>query len=64
LALKTHLKTRELLKNAIFKEEKLVNAYRSITPSQFLYASSLLVSASNIAKEEMVKQQIRFFNII
>ena len=46
-----------------FKEEILVNVYRSITLSQFLYASTLLVSSSNLAKEEMVKQQIRFFNI-
>ena len=45
------------------KEKILVNVYRSMTLSQFLYAP-ILVSASNTGKEEMIKQQIRFFNII
>ena len=48
-----------------FKEEILANVYQSITLSQYLYAAPpLLISASRIAKEEMTKQQIRFFNII
>ena len=46
------------------KEEILVNVYKSITLSQYLYAAPLLISASRSAKEEMSKQQIRFFNII
>jgi hypothetical protein len=47
-----------------FKEEILVNIYQGITLSQYLYAAPLLISASKTAKEEMTKQQIRFFNII
>jgi hypothetical protein len=46
------------------KEEILVYIYQSITLSQYLYAAPLLISASKTAKEEMSKQQIRFFNII
>jgi hypothetical protein len=47
-----------------FKEEILVDIYQSIALSQYLYAAPLLISARKTAKEEMTKQQIRFFNII
>jgi hypothetical protein len=47
-----------------FKEEILMNIYRSITLSQYLYNAPLLGSASTQAKKEMEKQQHRFFNII
>jgi hypothetical protein len=44
-----------------FKEEILMNIYRSITLSQHLYNAPLLGSASTQAKKE---KQHRFFNII
>jgi hypothetical protein len=47
-----------------FKEEILINIYRSITLSQYLYNAPLLESASTRAKNEMEKQQHRFFNMI
>jgi hypothetical protein len=47
-----------------FKEEILINIYRSIKLSQHLYNAPLLGSASTQAKKEMEKQQHRFFNII
>jgi hypothetical protein len=46
-----------------FKEEILMNIYRNITLSQYLYNASLLGSASTQAKKEMEKQQHSFFNI-
>ncbi len=51
------------LKHMGFKEEILMNIYRSITLSQYLYNAPLLGSASTQAKKEMEKQQHRFFNI-
>ena len=59
-----HIYLIKTLKSMGFKEEILVNVYQSITLSQYLYAAPLLISASRSAKEEMSKQQIRFFNII
>jgi hypothetical protein len=48
-----------------FKEEILVNIYQSIiTLSQYLYAAPILISASRSAKEELLRQQLRFFKII
>ena len=57
----TNIKT---LKSIGFKEEILVNVYQSITLSQYLYTTPLLISASSTAKEEMSKQQVRFLNMI
>ena len=59
-----HIYLIKTLKSMGFKEEILVNVYQSITLSQYLYAAPLLISASRTAKEEMSKQQVRFFNII
>ncbi len=59
-----HIYLIKTLKSMGFKEEILVNIYQTITLSQYLYAAPLLISASKTAKEEMTKQQIRFFNII
>ena len=59
-----HIYLIKTLKSMGFKEEILVNVYQSITLSQYLYAAPLLISASKTAKEEMMKQQSRFFNII
>jgi hypothetical protein len=47
-----------------FKEEILMNIYRIITLSQYLYNAPLLGSASTQAKKETEKQQHRFYNII
>jgi hypothetical protein len=49
------------IKSMGFKEEILVNIYQSITLSQNFYAATILISASRSAKEEMLKQQFRFF---
>jgi hypothetical protein len=46
-----------------FKEEILMNIYRSMTLSQYQYNAPLLGSASTQAKKEMEKKQQRFFNI-
>ena len=59
-----HIHLIKSLKSMGFKEEILVNVYQSIILSQYLYAAPLLISANRSAKEEMSKQQIRFFNII
>jgi ribonuclease P/MRP protein subunit RPP40 len=59
-----HIYLIKKLKSMGFKEEILVNVYQSITLSQYLYAAPLLISASRSAKEEMLKQQTRFFKII
>ena len=59
-----HIYLIKTLKSIGFKEEILVNVYQSITLSQYLYAAPLLISASRSAKEEMLKQQTRFFKII
>jgi hypothetical protein len=59
-----HIYLIKTLKSMGFKEEILVNVYQSITLSQYLYAAPLLISASRSAKEEMLKQQARFFKII
>jgi hypothetical protein len=40
----------------VFKEEILMNIYRSITLSQYLYSAPLLGSASTQAKKEMEKK--------
>jgi hypothetical protein len=47
-----------------FKEEILFSVYQSIPLSQYLYAAGLPKSTSRSAKEEMLKEQIRFFIII
>jgi hypothetical protein len=52
------------LKRMGFKEEILLNIYRSITLSQYLYNASVLGSANTQAKKEIEKRQHRFFNII
>jgi hypothetical protein len=59
-----HIYLIKTLKSMGFKEEILVNIYQSNALSQYLYAAPLLISARKTAKEEMTKQQIRFFNII
>ena len=59
-----HIYLIKKLKSIGFKEEILINVYQSITLSQYLYAATLLISASKTAKEEMSKQQVRFFNIM
>jgi hypothetical protein len=46
------------------KEEILMNIYRSITLSQYLYNAPLLGSASTQAKKRNKKKQHRFFNKI
>jgi len=59
-----HIYLIKQLKKMGFKEEILVNVYKSITLSQYIYNAPLLSSASTQAKNEMSKQQKRFFNII
>jgi hypothetical protein len=50
------------LKRMGFKEEILINIYRSITLSQYLYTTSRISKYSS--KKRNGKQQHRFFNII
>jgi hypothetical protein len=59
-----HIYLIKQLKRMGFKEEILMNIYRSITFSQYLYNASILGSASTQAKKEIEKQQHGFFNII
>jgi hypothetical protein len=47
-----------------FKDEILMNIYRSITLSQYLYNVPLLRSAGSQAKKETEKQRHIFFSII
>jgi hypothetical protein len=59
-----HIYLIKQLNRIRFTEEILMNIYRSITLSQYLYNAPLLGSASTQAKKVMEKQQHRFFNII
>ncbi len=59
-----HIYPIKQLKRMGFKEEILMNIYRSVTLSQYLYNAPVLGSASTQANKEMGKQQHRFFNII
>lgn len=59
-----HVYLLKQLKRMNFREELLINVYRSITLSQYSYAAPLLVSASTNAKNEMIRQQTRCLNII
>jgi hypothetical protein len=52
------------LKQLKFKEEILINVYRSLTLSHFNYSAPLLISTSANPKKEMVKLQHRSLKII
>jgi hypothetical protein len=53
------------LKQLKFKQEILINVYRSLTLSHYTYSTPLLISTSKNAKTEMAKQQQhRFLKII
>ena len=52
------------LKQLKFKQEILINVYRSLTLSHYTYSTPLLISTSANAKNEMTKQQHRFLKII
>ena len=52
------------LKNLKFKQEILINVYRSLTLSHYTYSAPLLILTSANAKNEMTKQQHRFLKII
>jgi hypothetical protein len=59
-----HIYLIKSLRKIKFKEEVLITVYKSITLSQFIQKSPLLISASNQAKSEMANQQLRFFRTI
>ena len=61
---KYQLKHHEHLKQLKFKEEILINVYRSLTLSHSTYSAPLLISTSKNVKREMAKQQHRFLKII
>jgi hypothetical protein len=52
------------LKQLKFKQEILINVYRSLTLSHYTYSAPFLISTSANRKNEMTKQQHRFLNII
>ena len=54
-----HIYLIKQLKRMGFKQDLLINIYRSVTLSQYLYSAPMLTSASNKAKKEMDKQQQR-----
>ena len=60
----SHIYLIKQLKQLKFKEEILINVYRSITLSIYNYSAPLLITTSPQGKIEMAKQQQRFFKII
>jgi ribonucleases P/MRP protein subunit RPP40 len=48
------------LKQLKFKQEIIINVYRSLTLSHYTYSAPLLISTSANAKNDMTKQQHRF----
>jgi hypothetical protein len=58
-----HIYLIKSLRKIKFKEV-LITAYKSITLSQFIQKSPLLISASNQAKSGMANQHLRFFRTI
>ena len=52
------------LKKLKFKQEILINVYRSLGLSNCTYSVPILISTSANAKNEMTKQQHRFLKII
>ena len=59
-----HIHLIKQRKHIGFQEEVLINVYRSITHSQYMYSAPLLTSTSKTAQQEMERQQQSFLKII
>ena len=61
---KSQIYLMKQLKQLKFKEEILINVYRSLTLSLFTYSATFFISTSTTAKKEMAKQQHRFLKVM